>query len=58
MSTDQNEADTNAVLGGYGDAVDMAAKAPTLTGVLVALVAGSFVWAWQRLRRRSRALLR
>jgi hypothetical protein len=53
VNTNQN--DTNAALGGYGDAVDMAAKVPTLTGVLVALAAASFVWAWQKLRRRRRA---
>jgi hypothetical protein len=55
MSPDQDEVDTEAALGSYGDAVDMAAKIPTLGGVALALVVGGFVWAWQRLRRHRRA---
>jgi hypothetical protein len=47
-----DEADTNAALGGYGDAVDVAVKVPTLTGAIVALAAGTLVWAWRWLRSR------
>lgn len=47
-----DEADTTAALGGYGDAVDMAAKVPTLAGVICALAACTLVWAWRRLRSR------
>jgi hypothetical protein len=56
MSTDPDPAD-QAALGGYGDAVDMAAKVPTLSGFLVALAAGTFLWLWLRLsvRRHPRA---
>jgi hypothetical protein len=54
MSPDQSEPNDEAALRDYGDAVDLAVKVPTLTGVVVALVAASFVWAWQRLRRRRR----
>jgi hypothetical protein len=54
MSTDPDPAD-QATLGGHGDAVDMAAKVPTLSGFLVALAAGAFVWIWHRLSVRSRA---
>ena len=52
MSTDADLADSEAALRGYGDAVDMAAKVPTLSGFLVALAAGTFVWAWRQLRLR------
>jgi hypothetical protein len=54
MSGDQGETNDGAALGGYGDALDMAGKVPTLTGVLVALAAAGLVWMWQRLSRRRR----
>jgi hypothetical protein len=56
MRTDPDPAD-QADLPSYGDAVDMAAKVPTLSGFLVARAAGTFVWLWHRLsvRRHPRA---
>jgi uncharacterized membrane-anchored protein len=52
---DQNEADSEAALRGYGDAVDLAVKAPTLFGVIVGLVVVSVWWAWRHLRRQQSA---
>jgi hypothetical protein len=42
-------------LGGYGDAVDLAVKVPTLPGIIVALISATVVFAWRQLRRRLRA---
>jgi hypothetical protein len=47
----QGEAEKDAALGSYGDAVDMAAKVPTLAGVVVALAAVTMIWVWRKLRR-------
>ena len=49
----RDEADSNAAVAGYGSAVDMAVKVPTLSGALFALAAGTLVWAWRQLRRRA-----
>jgi CRISPR/Cas system-associated exonuclease Cas4 (RecB family) len=49
----RDEADSNVALAGYGSALDMAVKVPTLSGALVALAAGTFVWVWLQLRRRQ-----
>jgi hypothetical protein len=38
-------------LSAYGDAFDLAARAPTLLGVVLAVVASAMVWAWRRLVR-------
>jgi len=48
-----DEAGTDATLGAYGDAVDLAVKAPTLAGIIVALVSIALVWAWRHLRART-----
>jgi hypothetical protein len=53
VGTDNDEAATRARLGAYGDVVDMAVKVPTLSGVLVALAAGTFVWVWHHIGRRT-----
>ena len=45
--------EAEAALGSYGDAVDMAVKVPTLSGVLVAFVLVSAAWAWRHLRGRA-----
>jgi hypothetical protein len=42
---------TGANLGAYGDVLDMAVKVPTVSGVLVALAVGTFVWVWNQFRR-------
>jgi hypothetical protein len=47
-------AESEAGLGEYGDAVDMAIKVPTLAGVIVALFVVAIVWAWRRTRRLDR----
>jgi hypothetical protein len=47
----RDEADSNAALAGYGSAIDMAVKVPTLSGALFALATGTHVWAWRQLRR-------
>jgi hypothetical protein len=39
---------TDTTLRAYGDAVDMAVKAPTLLGIIVALVGITVIWAWRR----------
>jgi hypothetical protein len=52
VGTDNDEAAIRARLGAYGDVVDMAVKVPTLSGVLVALAAGTFVWLWHHFGRR------
>src|SRR4029453_18949708 len=44
VGTDNDEGATRARLGAYGDVVDMAVKVPTLSGVLVALPAGTLFW--------------
>jgi hypothetical protein len=36
-------------LSAYGDAFDVAARVPTLTGVAIALIAAGIVWVWRRL---------
>jgi hypothetical protein len=51
MAAERDEIDASA-LGSYGDAVDMAVKVPTLTGVLIALAAATLVWSWRTLRQR------
>jgi hypothetical protein len=48
----RDETDSNAAIAGYGSAIDMAVKIPTLSGALFALAAGTLVWAWRQLRRR------
>jgi hypothetical protein len=48
----RDEADNNAAVAGYGSAIDMAVKVPTLSGAFFALAAGSLVWAWRQVRRR------
>jgi hypothetical protein len=50
---DQNDADSEVALRGYGDAVDLAVRAPTLAGVIVALFVVSVWWAWRHVRRRQ-----
>jgi hypothetical protein len=47
-------AESEAGLGEYGDAVDMAIKVPTLSGVLVTLFVAALVWAWRKSRRLDR----
>jgi hypothetical protein len=47
-------AESEVGLGEYGDAVDLAVKVPTLTGVIVALVIAALVWAWRKSRRPDR----
>jgi hypothetical protein len=46
---------TDTTLRAYGDAVDMAVKAPTLLGIIVALVGITVIWAWRRFQRRHQA---
>jgi len=53
VGTDNDEAATRARLGAYGDVVDMAVKVPTLSGVQVALAAGTLVWMWDHFQRRQ-----
>jgi hypothetical protein len=48
----RDETDSNDAVAGYGSAIDMAVKIPTLSGALFALTAGTLVWAWRQLRRR------
>ena len=49
-------ADDDASLSAYGDAVDVVARVPTLTGAVVAAIAVGLVWTWQwALRRRRNA---
>jgi hypothetical protein len=48
----RDETDSNTAVAGYGSAIDMAVKIPTLSGALFALAAGTLVWAWRQLRRR------
>jgi hypothetical protein len=55
MEMGPNQAESDADLGGYGDAVDMAVKVPTLSGFVVALVAGTLIWAWHQFRQRRAA---
>jgi hypothetical protein len=52
----QDDADTEAALGAYGDAVEMAVRVPTLTGVLFALVTITVVWAWRHARRSPQSV--
>jgi hypothetical protein len=53
MKADHNEADSPTRFGAYGDVVDMAVKVPTLSGFLVAVAVGTFIWATHRLRRQG-----
>ena len=50
---EQNDADSEVALRGYGDAVDLAVRAPTLAGVIVALLVVSVWWACRHVRRRQ-----
>jgi hypothetical protein len=40
-----DDVDDNATLVAYGDAVDLAARVPTLMGAALATIAASVVWA-------------
>jgi hypothetical protein len=50
-----DDVDDEAALAGFGDALDLAARVPTLTGAVLALIGAGLVWGWQRLRRRVAA---
>jgi hypothetical protein len=56
-SVEGHDADDNEGLSAYGDAVDLAARVPTLMGALVAGIAAGLVYAWRwAWRKRQRTL--
>jgi hypothetical protein len=50
-ASDETETD----LAGYGQAVDVAAHVPTLSGAIVAAGVAGLVWIWRQVRRRRAA---
>jgi hypothetical protein len=52
-SSDESETDTE--LAAYGQAVDVVAHVPTLSGAIAAAGVAGLVWIWRQIRHRRAA---
>jgi hypothetical protein len=54
-SSDGSETETDTELAAYGQAVDVVAHVPTLSGAIAAAGVAGLVWIWRQIRHRRAA---